>query len=507
MLTMIRQEREKRRLDALRRDVEQNAERIREECKTLAGFVWHAWPILEPKAKLIWGWPLQAMADHLEAVTDGRITRLLTNCPPGLMKSLLHSVFWPAWEWGPAEMPHLRYLTTSYSQDNVMRDNTKMRRLVESEWFQSLWPTVRMSADQNAKGKFENTASGGREGRPFASMTGGRGDRVIIDDPHSTETAESDVERANAVRVFRESISDRLNDLDRSAIVVIMQRLHENDVAGTILKLRLPYVHLSLPMEYDPKPYKTSGRVLDPTEPTRIGFVDPRIADGELLLPERFSRDAVEALKVVKGSYGYAGQYQQRPTPREGGLFKRDWFDGKIIRQAPPGTRWVRHWDLAATKSTTAARTAGVKLGKAPDGSYVVGHVVTTQDEGNAIRRLIKATAEVDGTDVLVSLPQDPGQAGKVQAKDYVSMLAGWTVKADPETGDKVTRAEPFSSQCEAGNVYLVQGEWNESYLDELCLFPSGSFKDQVDATSGAFGRLVGSRQSQTTSSTVSGLI
>ena len=506
MLTLIRQEREKRRLEALRRDVEQNAERIREECKTLEGFVRHAWPILEPKARLIWGWPLQAMADHLEAVTRGEITRLLTNCPPGLMKSLLHSVFWPAWEWGPAELPHMRYLTSSYSQDNVMRDNTKMRRLVESEWFRALWPAVRMSADQNAKGKFENTASGGREGRPFASMTGGRGDRVIIDDPHSTETAESDVERANAVRIFRESISDRLNDLDRSAIVVIMQRLHENDVAGTILKLRLPYVHLSLPMEYDPKPYKTSGRIIDPTEPTRIGFVDPRTADGELLLPERFSREAVEGLKVVKGSYGYAGQYQQRPSPREGGLFKRHWFEGKIIRQAPVGTRWVRHWDLAATKSTTAARTAGVKLGKAPDGSYVVGHVVTTQDEGNAIRRLIKTTAETDGTDVLISLPQDPGQAGKVQAKDYVSMLAGWTVKADPETGDKVTRAEPFSSQCEAGNVLLVQGSWNDAYLDELCLFPGGSFKDQVDATSGAFGRLVGNRQSQTTSTAVAGL-
>jgi predicted phage terminase large subunit-like protein len=224
------------------------------------------------------------------------------------------------------------------------------------------------------------------------------------------------------------------------------------------------------------------------------------------LLPERFSREAVEGLKVVKGSYGYAGQYQQRPTAREGGLFKRHWFEGKIIRQAPAGTRWVRHWDLAATKSATAARTAGVKLGKAPDGSYVVGHVVTTQDEGNAIRKLIKGTAETDGTGVLISLPQDPGQAGKVQAKDYVSMLAGWTVKADPETGDKVTRAEPLSSQCEAGNVYLVQGSWNDAYLDELCLFPGGSFKDQVDATSGAFGRLVGNRESQTTSTTVAGL-
>jgi predicted phage terminase large subunit-like protein len=152
---------------------------------------------------------------------------------------------------------------------------------------------------------------------------------------------------------------------------------------------------------------------------------------------------------------------------------------------------------LAATKKVTAARTAGVKLGLAPDGSFIVGHVVKTQDEGQKVRTLIKGTAEIDGKDVMISLPQDPGQAGKVQAQDYVALLAGYIVKAEPETGDKATRAEPFSSQCEGGNVYLVQGEWNEDYLDELCLFPGGSFKDQVDASSGAFGRLLKPRPQQ----------
>lgn len=480
MMRLIRAEKARREAEAERERVTRDAERIRAKCQTLAGFVHEAWPILEPKAQLVWGWPLQAMADHLEAVTRGEIVRLLTNCPPGLMKSLLHSVFWPAWEWGPAAMPHLRYLTSSYSQDNVMRDNTKMRRLVESEWYQSLWPEVRMSPDQNAKGKFENTASGGREGRPFASMTGGRGDRVIIDDPHSTETAESDVERKNTIRIFRESISDRLNDLDRSAIVIIMQRLHSDDVSGSIQKLGLPYEHLCLPMEYE-----------GARKATLIGFTDPRTLEGDLLLPERFSRDAVEKLKIAKGAYAYAGQYQQRTVPREGGLFKREWFEGKFISTAPAGTKWVRHWDLAATAKSTAARTAGVKLGRTPDGRFIVGHAIKTQSEGNAVRQIIKAQAELDGKDVEISLPQDPGQAGKVQARDFVAMLAGWVVRAEPETGDKVTRAEPFSAQCEAGNVYLLTGDWNADYIDELCLFPGGSFKDQVDASSGAFGRLL----------------
>jgi predicted phage terminase large subunit-like protein len=147
---------------------------------------------------------------------------------------------------------------------------------------------------------------------------------------------------------------------------------------------------------------------------------------------------------------------------------------------------------LGATAALTADPTAGVKVGKAPDGTFWVGHVVLTREEGNEVRKLVKATAEMDGKTVQVDLPQDPGQAGKVQARDYVAYLAGFVVRTSPETGDKATRAEPFSVQCEAGNVYIVEGSWNEPYLDELCAFPGGSeHDDQVDATSRAFGRLI----------------
>lgn len=479
MLRQIRAEKERRQAERRRRELEQNAERIRERSQSLAGFVREAWKVLEPNAPLIWNWHLDAICAHLEAVTDGRINRLLVNVPPGSSKSLLVSVLWQAWEWGPKGLRSMRYLTTAFNDGPVKRDTRKCRDLILSEWYQSLWPEVRLT--RTGETSFANDGTGTREGVAFGSLTSQRGDRLIIDDPHSTETAESPTERATTTRKFREGATDRLNDLEKSAIVVIMQRLHADDVSGTILKLQLPYVHLCLPMEFEPKTACV----------TKIGFADPRSYDGELLDPVRFPRSAVEALKHVKGSYAYAGQYQQRPTPREGGLFKRQWFEGKIRRQAPAGIRWVRHWDLAATKSITAARTAGVKIGRAPDGSFWVGHVVKTQDEGNAVKVLIKATAEVDTRAVEISLPQDPGQAGKVQKSDMVGMLAGWNVHAEPETGDKVTRAEPFSAQCEADNVYLVEGEWNSDYLDELCLFPGGSFKDQVDASSGAFGRLV----------------
>ena len=486
MMKAIRAERARRQAEIERQIIVKDAERIRGRCRTLEGFIQEFWSVLEPKKELKFGWALRAMCKHLEAVTAGQIQFLMMTVPPGMMKSLV-LVFWTAWEWGPCLRPDIQVLATSYSQPNVLRDNIKLRRLVESDKFQAIW-SLKLRDDQNAKGKFENTGSGFSEARPFSSMTGGRGDRVKIDDPHSTETAESEVERQSANRIFREGISDRLNDVTTSAIVIIMQRLHQQDVAGTALELDIGFTHLNLPMEFEPK------RICRTYVNGELFFEDPRTIDGELLFPERFPPEEIERLKKAKGSYAYSGQYQQRPVPREGGMFKRDWFAGKIIKAAQPGTVWVRHWDLAATKKVTAARTAGVKLGRQPDGSFVVGNVVKTQDEGNAIRQLVTFTAEMDGTDVRISLPQDPGQAGKVQKQDMIAMLAGYKVTAEPETGDKITRAEPFSSQCEAGNVYLLEGAWISDYLDELCMFPGGSFKDQVDATSGAFGKLLNTK-------------
>lgn len=478
-MRLIRAERERRQAEAERERIARDAENIRARCQTLAGFVREAWHVLEPHTPLIWNWHLDAICQHLEAVTEGRINRFLANVPPGSSKSLLVSVFWQAWEWTKPHLRSMRYLATAFNDGPVKRDTRKCRDLILSEWYQSLWPEVALT--RTGETSFANDGTGTREGIAFGSLTSQRGDRLIIDDPHSTETAESPADRIRTTRMFREGAINRLNDQERSAIVVIMQRLHEDDVSGTILKLGMGYVHLCLPMEFEPERRCT----------TSIGFTDPRENDGDLLDPIRFPRATIDKLKRDTTAYAYAGQYQQRPVAREGGLFKREWFVDKIIRQAPPGVRWVRHWDLAATKRSTSARTAGVKIGRAPDGSFIVGHVVKTQDEGNEVRKLIKVTAEADGKEVEISLPQDPGQAGKVQARDMVAMLAGWKVKAEPETGDKATRAEPFSAQCEAGNVYLVAGEWNESYLDELCLFPGGSFKDQVDASSGAFGRLV----------------
>lgn len=478
-LDAIRAEKARRAAEADRQRVLQDAEAIRARCITFAGFVKEAWHVLEPANPLKWSWHLDAMCAHLEAITLRRMAPwAIFNVPPGSSKSMIVSVLWQAWEWGPCGLRSSRFLTTSFEEENVKRDTRKTRDLIKSAWFRALWPEVELT--RAGETSFANSDTGSREGVPFASITGKRGDRVVIDDPHSLDGAESETERNKATRRFLEGGLNRVNDQSTSAIVVVMQRLHEADLTGVLLARQLGFVHLCIPMEFEPE-----RRCITP-----IGWQDPRSYDGELMDPVRMPREAVERLKSVS-AYAWAGQYQQRPTAREGGLFKRHWFDGKIIPAAPEGVTWVRHWDLAATKRSSAARTAGVKLGRMPDGRFVVGHVIKAQEEGAEVRRLIRGTAEADGPAVEVSLPQDPGQAGKVQKSDMVALLAGYTVWAEPETGDKYTRAEPFAAQCAAGNVLLVAGPWITDYLDELCMFPGGMFKDQVDASSGAFGRLV----------------
>jgi predicted phage terminase large subunit-like protein len=446
---------------------------------------------LEPATPLKWGWALDAICAHLEAVTDGQINRLLMNVPPGTMKSLLTGVIWAAWEWGPRGKPQTRFLGTAHKQDLAVRDSMKCRRLIQSDWYQSLWPTA-LTTDQNAKTKFENSATGFREAMAFTSMTGSRGDRVVLDDPLSADDANSDAALRAAELTFTEALPSRVNN-DQSAIVVIMQRLHERDTSGIILDRKLPYVHLCLPMRFE-----ADLRCVTPI------FTDPRQTDGELLFPERFPEAQVADLERTMGSYASAGQLQQRPSPRGGGMFKREWFP--VVGAAPAGIRWVRAWDLAATDSASAAWTAGVKMGRGPDGRFYIADVCRIQGSPADVERLLVNTAMQDGADVRGSIPQDPGQAGKSQAQYLIRQLAGFTYTSSPESGDKETRASPVAAQAEAGNVMLVRGAWNGDFLDEAATFPRGKFKDQIDAASRAFSELIRNNVASATTSTVIGL-
>jgi phage terminase large subunit-like protein len=283
------------------------AVRARSE-RSLYNFVREAWHVLEPATEFVANWHLEAVCAHLEAVTDGHITRLLINIPPGSMKSLLVSSFWPAWEWGPRSMMSLRYLTTSFAEIAVGRDCRRMRDLILSDWYQKHWPDVVLR--RVGEFSFENSMTGSRDGIPFGSLTSKRGDRLIIDDPHSVIRAESKMERQTTVRKFREGAINRLNDQKRSAIVVVMQRLHSGDIAGEIMDTGMGYTCLVLPMEYE------SGRHCS----TELGFSDPRTLEGELLCSRRWSKEVCDDLKRDMGPVGWASQYQQRPIPRGGGI-------------------------------------------------------------------------------------------------------------------------------------------------------------------------------------------
>lgn len=478
MMRLIRQEKARRAAEAERERVARDAERIRARCQTLSGFVREAWHVLEPTAKYTHGWHIDAICAHLEAVTDGRINRLLINVPPGSSKSLLVSVMWQAWEWGPRGLPSMRYLTTSFNDGPVKRDTRKCRDLMLSDWYRSLWPEV----DLNRTGEtsFSNTKTGTREGVPFGSLTSQRGDRLVIDDPHSTETAESAADRLATTRKFREGAQNRLNDQERSAIVVIMQRLHEEDVSGVIHQIGMEYVHLMLPMEFEPERACT----------TAIGFSDPRKEEGELLDPVRFPREAVEKLKRDMGSYAYAGQYQQRPAPRSGGMFQRGDFE--IVDAVPAGGKKCRAWDFAASKEKPGKQpdwTVGLKMTHV-NGIFYVEDVRRGRWSPGEVNTNLKNTATQDGIAVRVRMPQDPGAAGKADAESKVKLLAGFSVKATPVTGEKATRAQPAAAQTEAGNVKIVRGKWNDDFLTEVCSFPNGQFDDQVDAFADALNEL-----------------
>lgn len=462
-------------------------EEDRDACKSLHAFVQRAWHVLEPVAEFCDNWHIALICAHLEAITFGRFrraglrNRLLINVPPGTMKSLLVSVLWPAWEWSQG-FTSLRYLTTSYSERYALRDARKMRDLVGSFWFQERWGN-RVQLQYLGEKFFSNTATGSRTAVPFKSLTSGRGDRVLVDDPHSTETAESDKERERAIRIFTESLTNRLNSPKESAIVVIMQRLHEGDVSGVAIQRKLGYVHLMLPMRFEP----------DRACSTPFGR-DPRTEPGELLFPQHMPAEVVDADEATMGSYAVAGQNQQRPEPRGGGLFKREDFG--IVDAAPAGTIWCRGWDLAGTDeyekgAAKAAYTVGIKLGRTPKGRYIIAGEARGRWSPAKVRARMRKTAEQDGRGVEIDFPQDPGQAGKGQKADYVANLDGFVVHSSPETGSKVGRALPFAAQVEAGNVDLLRGDWNQGYLDEVSSFPRGELKDRTDATSRAYMRLL----------------
>lgn len=227
-----------------------------------------------------------------------------------------------------------------------------------------------------------------------------------------------------------------------------------------------------------------------PVPPKSVTFIPARLTDNKALMAADPGYMAnLLAMSTVERERLLNGNWKIRPIA--GMYFRRGWCE--VIDAAPAGTRWVRGWDLAATLKTEANdpdATAGTKIGIAPDGRYVVGDHIEDHLSPSGVRTLIRNTASQDGRQTTISLPQDPGQAGKDQKQSLAKELTGYTVRFSPESGDKITRFSPFSAQAEAGNVLVVRGAWNEAWFTALEGFPEAAHDDAPDSTSRAFNEL-----------------
>ena len=447
--------------------------------RSLYDFHVAAWHLVDP-APFVEGRHLRVLAEHLEAVSRGQIRRLLVNVPFRTSKSSMIAVTWPAWDW--IHNPSRQWFTLSHTDALAIRDNRKMRVVVQSEWYQQFWPMT-FASDQDQKKNFLNDDMGRRQCVGLdCGVTGEGGDIILIDDPADRDAAESDARRTELNLSFDEKIYSRLNDQKTGAFVVIGQRLHEQDLFGHLLK-RGGWEHLCLPMRYEsdhPTPSKTS-----------LNFRDWRTKDGELLWPERMPEEVVADLEATLGSYGWSSQGQQRPKRRDGEYFKAEWF--KVVQNLPAGIEdAVRYWDQANSENAGGDESAGVGMAKKGN-DYFIWDI--RSGLWNATRRISeqRATAEADQLmPVRVKMweEKEPGSTGKEAAENHRIEFADFGLRTEAATGPKEARIAMLIPPAQNGNFYLVAGAWNKKFVDQMSDYPRGSRDDMADAAAGAYAKL-----------------
>lgn len=418
-----------------------------------------------------WSWRHQRyLYKFLDGVSNGTIKKLMIFMPPRHGKSEMVTIRYPVWRL--EQDPSINIIVGAYSHALAAKFSRKARAIAMER--------IAIAWDRKAANDWETTAGGGMFAVGVGSGVTGRGaDLIMIDDPvKSREEANSLTYREKVWDWWTDDLSTRLHP--DGAVILTMTRWHHDDMAGRILASEEgpEWTVCSLPAlaeEDDPL-----GRKV-----------------GEALCPERYDEAALAEIqrRLLRS---FLALYQQRPTPREGDMFKREWF--YPVPAAPAGCKLIRYWDKGGTEGG-GAYTAGVLVGE-KDGIYYIIDVVRGQWSAHNREQQILNTAIRDGEqygkyNFTVMVEQEPGSGGKESAENTVKNLAGFKIKVERPTGDKATRAEPFADQAEGGNVRMVIGSWNQAYIDEAVAFPFGAYKDQIDGTSGAFNNLSKKRESR----------
>lgn len=448
----------------------------------LRQFVEDGWHVLEPETPFIPNWHVDAICEHLEAISFGDLLRLIINVPPGSAKSMIVSVMWPAWKWH--WRPGWRSLFSSYDLQLALRDSVKSRTLLTSGWYRDTFqPDWVFTSDQNVKGYYRNSRMGERLALSVGAGTGFRGHCVVVDDPIKVMDAHSDTKLDEAIAWWDTSMSSRLNDMKTGAHLIIMQRVHDRDLTGHVLAKSSGYELLALPSEFDPK---RRARTV-----TRSGKVweDPRTTPGELLFPALFPPEVIEQAKKDLGSWAYAAQHQQRPLPATGGIFQRPWFQFYRKRELPPVfMETLQSWDMTFKKKEDADFVVGQTWKRLGANCYLIRERRGRMGFSETKRAVVTEAKANPETGLKLVEDKANGPAILDELKGAVDGLVG---VSDP--GGVLAQAWSVQPMVEAGQVWLPHPEeWPEveDWLTEVCGYPKAAHDDRVAAFTQALQRL-----------------
>lgn len=479
---------------------------------SLHDFVKLFWPEIEGGRKFLDNWHIQAICEHLEALAKGQIQNLLINIPPRCSKTNLVSVMWPAWVW--TTKPETQFLLASYSIDISRTSTVKTRRIISSELYQLTWG-VSIQADQNTKTRFDNTETGHYIASSVGgSLTGLGGDFLIADDLNNAAEAQSEVIRKSTNDWWSSVWSTRLNNPENGGRVLIQQRLHESDVSGHVIARDNEnlWTKLILPMEFESSK-RAKTIILPSTQGQR--WQDPRKQEGELLWPARFSAAKMEEKKRELGSYAYAGMFQQRPSPAEGGIIKKSWFQWWKNTKVPKLEYVIQSWDTALETKEINNYSACITIGVFADEHEIYNAILLSAWRGRVdyptLRRYAKRLYADYRDDLSEEFEQTPQSRfvpdtvlieAKVSGISLVQDLIDARIPATrfnpTKYGDKLQRVQLISHLIENGRFWVpAQPSYYEKLLPfadmfvEACaLFPNGDSRDIVDTLSQAMIRL-----------------